>query len=127
MATPREPADDLRRIAFLLERAREPTYRVRALRNAAAVAAGLSQQELAERAAAGTLAKLPGIGDVTARCISESLRGEMPVYLLRLEETEDELFRETAAYCRDRDGFKPIEEWRTEISEKIAAKLEAWR
>ena len=42
-----------------------------------------------------------------------------------LEKPEDELFRETEAFCRDREGFKPMEEWRAEISRKIAAKLEA--
>jgi len=38
---------------------------------------------------------------------------------------EDELYRETEANCRARDGFKPIEEWRADISKKIAASLAA--
>ena len=46
-------------------------------------------------------------------------------FKIDLDKPEDELFRETEAYCRDREGFKPIEEWRAEISKKIAAKLEA--
>ena len=84
----RDPVDDLRRIAFYLERANEATYRVRAFRSAAATVAALPADELAERAAAGTLAKLSGVGDVTARCIAESLAGEEPVYLRRLSTTE---------------------------------------
>ena len=46
-------------------------------------------------------------------------------FKIDLDKPEDELYRETEAYCRDREGFKPIEEWRAEISKKIAAKLEA--
>jgi catechol 2,3-dioxygenase len=42
-----------------------------------------------------------------------------------LEKSEDQLFRETEAYCRDQPGFKPMEEWRAAIAEKIAAKLDA--
>src|SRR5262249_53538968 len=45
-------------------------------------------------------------------------------FKIDLDKPEDELFRETEAYCRDREGFKPMEAWRAEISEKIAAKLE---
>lgn len=81
----RDPAADLRRIAFCLERALEPTYRVKAFRTAAAVVDRLPGGELAERAAAGTLTELGGIGAVTAQVVAESLAGTEPVYLRRVE------------------------------------------
>ena len=45
----------LHQIAFQLERAGAPTYRVRAFRRAAQVVAELAAGELAQRLAAGTL------------------------------------------------------------------------
>jgi putative hydrolase len=97
---PRDPAEDLRSIAFRLERAREPTYRVKAFRNAAAVVDGLDADELERRAAEGRLTELAGIGDVTARCITESLAGEEPVYLRRLLATADTPLDEATAALR---------------------------
>lgn len=85
--TARDPIADLNRIGYLLERAREPTYRVRAFRAAARLVAALPPGELADRAASGRLTSLPGIGPVTATCISESLAGTEPGYLSRLEES----------------------------------------
>jgi catechol 2,3-dioxygenase len=41
-----------------------------------------------------------------------------------LSKSEDDLYRETEAICRAKPGFRPIEEWRAEISRKIAAQLE---
>jgi putative hydrolase len=80
----------LRRIGFLLERTREPTYRVRAFRNAAATVAGLPDGEMQRRLADGTLQELPGIGAVTAGVITEAATGATPGYLAKLEEHADE-------------------------------------
>lgn len=88
MGETRDAVTDLRRIAFLLERAHESTYRVRAFRGAAAALAERATDELTSLALSGELVRLKGVGEVTARCVLESLTGEVPVYLRRLEATE---------------------------------------
>jgi putative hydrolase len=100
MSDPRDPVADLKRIAFLLEAAQEPGYRIRAFRSAATTLAGLSADELAARVATGGLRELSGIGEVTERTILESLRGEEPVYLRRLESTEGRPLADGAAELR---------------------------
>jgi putative hydrolase len=96
----RDPVEDLRAIAFCLERALEPSYRVRAFRTAAATVAALDAEELQARAAAGTLGDLKGIGKVTATVVAESLRGEEPVYLRRVQTLGDTPVSEGAAALR---------------------------
>ena len=120
--TDRDPAEDLRAIAFCLERALEPSYRVRAFRTAAAVVDRTPPDELAQRASAGTLAELPGIGMVTALVVSDSLAGEEPVYLRRVRTLGDTPVSAGAAALRAAlkgdlhthsdwsDGGSPIEE-----------------
>jgi putative hydrolase len=84
----RDAVADLRRIAFLLERAHESTYRVRAFRAAAAVLRRRDPDEIARLVRSGELVRLKGVGEVTARCVAESVAGEPPAYLQRLEAIE---------------------------------------
>ena len=79
-----EPGRALREIAFQLERAGAPTYRVQAFRRAAQVAGDLPAGELERRVGDGTLQALPGIGATTAKVITGAAGGQQPGYLAAL-------------------------------------------
>ena len=86
VGAPLGPYDALRRIAYLLERSRAGTYRVKAFRAAADTVLSTDPGDLRSRAGAGTLSDLPGIGPATEAVIREVLEGKIPAYLTALED-----------------------------------------
>ncbi|HEY7437937.1 MAG TPA: PHP domain-containing protein [Acidimicrobiia bacterium] len=116
-----EPLAALERIAFLLEQQQAPTYKVDAFRKASGVVGEQGPDALRALAEQGRLRELPGVGDTTARVITEALEGKTPSYLERLEldsaETVDEAASEVRQWLRGdlhlhsnwSDGGSPIE------------------
>jgi putative hydrolase len=115
------PVGALRRIAFLLERSRAETYKVKAFRAAADTILPLGD-EVSERVREGTLRDLPGIGASTAEVIEAAVEGRTPDRLARLEresagplvqggeEVRSRLRGDLHSHSDWSDGGSPIEE-----------------
>jgi putative hydrolase len=78
------PVEALERVVHCLDRAHEGGFKTKAFIRALRTAEATPLAELEERAIAGTLTGLDGIGDSSARVITEAVRGE-DSYLAKLE------------------------------------------
>jgi putative hydrolase len=117
-----EPAEALRRIAYLLEAEGAETFKVQAFRRAATTVDQVEPAELARLDQQGRLETLAGVGKSTASVISEALSGSAPGYLVALEERAaasptgpaGELLKALRGDCHSHsnwsDGGSPIEE-----------------
>ena len=76
-----DPVVALREIAYLMERERADSYRVRAFRKAADIVAGMDADERSAHAAAGDWKRVPGLGTTSVAVIEQALAGRVPEYL----------------------------------------------
>lgn len=81
------PEAALDRVLHCLDRAHDGGFRAKAFQRARDVVRSTDPAEIAERAESGTLTKLDGIGDSSAKVIVEALAGEVPSYVAKLEAT----------------------------------------
>jgi putative hydrolase len=80
-----DPEVALARIVHCLDRAHVGGFKTKAWSGALARVRETDPVELAALAARGDLKDLPGIGDASAKVITEALAGEVPGYLQKLE------------------------------------------
>jgi putative hydrolase len=119
-----EPVEALEAIAYTLETRSAPGFKVKAFRAAADAIREIEPERLAELAQSGGLSRLKGVGDTTAKVITEALAGEVPRYLVELGPNaladaealgaEGELLREALrgdchSHSEWSDGSSPIE------------------
>ena len=92
------PVEALERVVHYLDRAHETGFKTKAFARALEIVRGIPIEELEARAEAGTLTDLEGIGDSTARLITEALRGDTS-YIEKLEaETQIKVTDKGARY-----------------------------
>ena len=92
------PVEALERVVHFLDRAHDTGFKTKAFARALEVVRGIPMEELEARAQAGTLTDLEGIGDSTARLITEALRGDTS-YIEKMEaETQIKVTDEGARY-----------------------------
>lgn len=82
-----EPVDALRRIAFLLERSRASTYRVKAYREAANTLLEIPEERVRDLVTTRSLKSINGVGSSTAEVIEQAVGGAVPDKLAELERT----------------------------------------
>jgi putative hydrolase len=116
-----DPVSALRRIAYLLERNRAETYKVRAFRHAAAAIADIPVDDLKAMHPA-RLQEIPQVGKTSAQVIAEALTGATPSYLETLESADvpamsdgaARIFSQLQGDCHSHsdwsDGGSPIRE-----------------
>ena len=121
-AARRDPVEDLRRIAFLLERTLESSYRVKAFRTAAAALAALPAEDVVLLASTGGLRGIKGIGDRTAAIVEQSVAGEEPDYLASLEAASGGPLSKTIRFsCLRRDSSRAIRSSRIRMPAAVSS------
>lgn len=94
------PVEALEQVVHYLDRARDTGFKAKAFVRALDVVRSLPADEVAERAAAGTLTELDGIGSSSATVVTEALAGET-TYLDRMEATSRVPITEAGAVYRN--------------------------
>lgn len=124
-----QPAEALRRIAFLLEAEGAAPYKPQAFRRAASTVDAIAPAELAQLSAGRRLETLTGVGATTATVITEALAGPVPGYLHVLEERQppvppgpvQDLMTALRGDCHSHsdwsDGGTPIDEMATSAAQ----------
>jgi putative hydrolase len=85
------PIEQLKRIAYLMERVRSESRRTTAYRKAAATLRALPDGELERRIANGTVTELAGIGPSTGKVIKQAASGQVADKLAELEAAAEPL------------------------------------